>query len=228
MKLKVPNSLVIAAFTMLLLRDTNAAVILTDWTSFSAGNLGNNFIGAAAGTLALPTSTATVTFASNVYVGGCTTASTITNSTEFSSTAAIGSLAIPLSEIITDDGNVTAVNTNTISFSQPVLNPIMYLATLGKPNIPIDWVFTSSFNILSTAVIFGGAQPLINPSGNILRGAESYGVIQFSGLVSQIKLNTSTFENTAGFQIGYTIPESSTSIIAVLTGSLALLRRRLN
>jgi len=72
----------------------------------------------------------------------------------------------------------------TLTFSEPVSDPVIAIISLGSAQV-MDYVFNDPFSILSSGPnpFSGGAPPppLTNPSGNVLRGSESSGIIRFSG-----------------------------------------------
>lgn len=53
-----------------------------------------------------------------------------------------------------------------------------------------------------------GMGDFVNPSGNILRGAEGYGVIQFHGTFSTLSFKVPTAEYWSAFTVGLKAPSS--------------------
>jgi hypothetical protein len=211
------TSLGLTAFSILSASSASAAIYVTNWTTFTPSTSQGASNGSAAGTLTYPGGLSTVSFAGDVFGPSTTVAG---NSGIFNSPIYAIPGQIPLSDHIATDGSSNTATTHTITLSPAVTNPIMYINTLGRVGIPQNFTFTSPFTILS-------ASSLTNPSGNILRGIEGDGVIQFSGSVSQIQWTTSNIENTGIFQVGVSVvPEPTSSILAAMAGGCLLLRRR--
>ena len=100
---------------------------------------------------------------------------------------------------------------DTITFSQPVVDPVMAIWSLGNGGN------TASFNFLTSAPItivcggpsaeYGGGS--LFGSGSTISGNEDNGTIEFVGTFSQISF-TSTVEATAGY--AFTIGAASVSV----------------
>lgn len=109
----------------------------------------------------------------------------------------------PTSDIIAlTGGNVTV---NTITFSEPVVNPVIAVVSLGQANIATTYQFDAPFDIVSSGPGYWGNGPLTKLPGNVLRGQEGHGVIQFLGSYTSISWTVPTYENYSGFTIG--VPE---------------------
>jgi len=92
---------------------------------------------------------------------------------------------------------------DTITFSSPVLNPVMAIWSLGQNNDPTQFVFTTSNISLES----GGPSNEYNGQsitllGNTVDGVEGNGVIQFNGLVSSITWNNPSPEFWYGITVG--------------------------
>jgi hypothetical protein len=100
--------------------------------------------------------------------------------------------------------------TDTITFSQPVVNPVMAIWSLGGlNNLNASFTFQTAAPITiesgGPSAEFGGS-PIFG-SGNTISGFEGNGTIEFHGTFSQISW-TSTFEPTYNFTIGAaSVPE---------------------
>ena len=121
--------------------------------------------------------------------------------------------------------------TNTITFSSAVLNPILWINSLGRGggwNLATyvqTWTFNSPFSILSS---FSGL--VENPnlyqmtqSGNSLIGQEGHGAIQFAGSFTSISWTSDKLEQSAYFQVGYDNSIVPPSASVPDQGSMALL-----
>lgn len=135
----------------------------------------------------------------------------------------------PLSkDIIALAGQTNAPLTNTITFSAPVVNPIMDIVSLGQQGQSSNYDFNTPFTILSQgAGYFGGTgTSLSNPFGNRLTGFEGNGVIQFTGTYTSISFVASPAEYWGGFNVGVQAVPEPTTFLAVSAGLLVLARRR--
>lgn len=202
----------------------------TDWTAFTAGSL----TGTATGTA----SSVIVSYAGEVQsnsvvngVGGNT--SWLPTSTFSGGTISNG--PAPNRDNIALTGG-TATGTNTITFSVPVVDPVMAIWSLGAGGAPASFVFSASepFTIQSggPSVEFGGSP--ITAAGNTVNGLEGNGTIQFNGTFNQITWTNPQFEFYYAFTVGVPgpttspIPEPRTYIL-IGTGLLAfsvLMRRK--
>jgi hypothetical protein len=130
-------------------------------------------------------------------------------------------------------GGTTSVD--TITFSKPVVNPVMAIWSLGAPGTTASFNFTASepFTIESggPSAEFGGSAIFVC-SGNSLAvcGTEGNGTIQFQGTFSTISWTNPAFENYYGFTIGApsstsVVPEPA-SVLLVASGLAGVLRLR--
>jgi PEP-CTERM motif len=99
------------------------------------------------------------------------------------------------------------VEIDTITFSKPVVNPIMAIWSLGQPGNTARFDFTAAepFTIESggPSAEFGGSPiftTLANP--NVIFGTEGNGTIQFNGTFTAITWTNPVFENWYGFTVG--------------------------
>lgn len=112
-----------------------------------------------------------------------------------------------------------AAVTDTITFTNPVLNPIFAIWSLGQGGMPTSFVFTSSdFSVQATGPNnpYGGTGFVVN--GNTVTGTESAGSLQFNGLVSSISWNNPNNEFWYGFTVGVeaAVPEPATWAMMIL------------
>ena len=120
--------------------------------------------------------------------------------------------------------------TDTITFSQAVLNPVLAIWSLGQPGLNAQFDFNQAFTIQSGGpnAEYGGAT--ITAVGNNVFGSEGNGVIQFSGSISAISWTNPVAENWYGFTVGVPVaavpePETYAMLLAGL-GALVLVTRR--
>lgn len=133
--------------------------------------------------------------------------------------------------IITSIGGTAT--TYTIVFSQPVANPVLAIASLGNTagGGSRDYNFAQPFTLLKAGVGFfnGDATTLTYPSGNVLRGSEGNGLIQFTGTLSTISWTNPVAETWSGFMVGVApVPEpTSVILLATIAGLVGIRLRRL-
>src|SRR5579864_297034 len=130
-------------------------------------------------------------------------------------------------------GGTTTVD--MVTFSKPVVNPVMAIWRLGQVGLTASFNFTGSepFTIESggPSAEFGGSSIFVC-SGNSLAvcGTEGNGTIQFQGTFSTISWTNPVFENYYGFTIGApsstsVVPEPA-SVLLVASGLAGVLRLR--
>ena len=121
----------------------------------------------------------------------------------------------PAAEMVALSGGDTAL-THTVSFSEPVVDPVMAIVSLGQPGVTITYNFGDEvFDILSSGTgYWGGAEPdsLFQITPSILTGTEGHGVIQFSGTYSEITWTVPTYEYWHGFTLGFELLESQAPV----------------
>ena len=130
-------------------------------------------------------------------------------------------------------GGTTTVD--MVTFSKPVVNPVMAIWSLGQGGLTASFNFTASepFTIESggPSAEYGGSTIFVC-SGNPLAvcGTEGNGTIQFQGTFSTISWTNPVFENYYGFTIGApsstsVVPEPA-SVLLVASGLAGVLRLR--
>ncbi len=91
---------------------------------------------------------------------------------------------------------------NTITFSEPITDPVMAFYSIGGSGVNVTYEFNRPFTILTGSTGIAGMGNFSNPSGNILSGAEGYGIIQFHGTFSTLSFKVPTAEYWSAFNIG--------------------------
>ena len=226
----------IVFLTVVFLVSTNVwadNVAWTDWTAFTAGNL----TGTASGVI---NTGSTINVSYTGQVGSNSVVNNVGGNTSWlpASTFSGGSVSngpSPNRDNITLTGG-TGTGLNTITFSSPVIDPVMAIWSLGAGGAPASFVFSAAepFTIQSggPSVEFGGSS--ITQAGNVVNGIEGNGTIRFIGTFSQISWTNPQFEFYYAFTVGAVggttppIPEPST-YVTLITGLLmipALMRRR--
>jgi hypothetical protein len=105
--------------------------------------------------------------------------------------------------------------TITVTFSKPVIKPLMAILSLGTSTIPVTYSFDKPFTILSGGQGFWGRGTAIQVN-NTLTGREFHGLIQFEGTVSSISWTSSPEENWHAFTLGLAcyVPDGETTTFA--------------
>lgn len=104
----------------------------------------------------------------------------------------------------------SGTGTQTLTFSTPVVNPVMTVLSLGQLGTPVTYNFNTPFTILNNGPGFWGSGPLASLPGNTLEGREGHGLIQFTGTFSSISWTVPTAEFWHGFTVG--IPDSAAPV----------------
>jgi hypothetical protein len=167
-----------------------------DWTSATPGQNGS-----AVGTLTAPSGRqVTVSYAGEVMAAQTKGGTNYWNPATAYTTNNVVANAPPAADIIQLNGGNTRVN--TITFSEPITNPVMAIVSLGAPSAPCTYNFDAEFDLLSSGHGYWGNGPLAKLPGNILEGREGHGVIQFRGTFSKISWTVPKAEHWHGFQVG--------------------------
>jgi len=126
--------------------------------------------------------------------------------------------------------------TNTITFSRPVVNPVLAVFSLGRPSVRVDYIFGEDFDILSSGDGYFDTGSMVKSGNAILTSHEGNGVIQFSGVHTAITFQVPQAENFGGFQVGIAgvqdpsddpteLPEPNSFGLVVLGGVSVLAHR---
>jgi hypothetical protein len=145
--------------------------------------------------------------------------------------------APPGTDIIALVGGIN--QTYVVTLSEPIKDPIMAIVSLGQPSVPTTYDFDSPFTIVSQGTGFWGgtSSSLVALPGDILRGNEGHGTIQFIGTFSTFSWTVPTPENWHGFTFGIrtteaieptpTVPEPGTlTLLALGSAGASYARRR--
>jgi PEP-CTERM motif len=176
-----------------------------DWTAANPG------AGTASGVITLPdASTVTVNFSTNGSYFFAQTTGAGTNYWNPSAPyiSAQVSNAPPPVEILALIGGTNQVY--TVTLSAPIKDPIMAIVSLGQPSLAVTYDFDSPFTIVSQGTGFWGGGPtsLTQLPGDVLRGTEGHGTIQFIGTFSTFSWTVPVAENWHGFTFGIRTTEA--------------------
>ena len=118
---------------------------------------------------------------------------------------------------------------NNIHFSAPVVDPVMAIVSLGRPNLIVYYDFQQPFTVLSYGGGYwdpAGTGTLTDLGGGVLEGIEGHGVIQFHGLISDITWTNSPSEDWHGFTVGIAdaapVPDAGSSLLLLGIGLAGL------
>ncbi len=126
-------------------------------------------------------------------------------------------------------------NVNTVTFSKPVVNPVMAIWSLGAGGNPAQFDFMNATPVLVSggpSAEYGGSS--ITISGNNVLGSEGNGTVQFMGTFTSLSWTNPKAEFWYGFDVGIAgvgttgVPEPSTLAlfsIAFLPLAVSLRRR---
>jgi hypothetical protein len=122
-------------------------------------------------------------------------------------------------------------NVNTLLFSQPVVDPVIAIWSLGSSvQGPASFVFTglNPQNIVGgPSSEYGGGALVLN--GVTVSGIEGNGSIQFLGTYSSLSWTNPQYEDYYGFNVGVVsvVPEPSAMVLSPLCLAALLCRRPL-
>jgi hypothetical protein len=203
---------------------------IIDYTSWTSDTLSTSTAaGSAAGTITTSQGTVTVTYSgdvasstqiNNLGIDYYTSWPAVyTNATVSNSPTNVD--VIGLQEAQTD--------TDTLTFSTAVTNPILDIVSLGSKEIPVSYVFNAPPVILSQGLAYySGCSTCMSVTGNTLTGTEGSGVVEFVGSFTSISWTTTGAEFWNGFTLGEPdqasgVPEPATSASVLIASILAVL-----
>jgi hypothetical protein len=124
--------------------------------------------------------------------------------------------------------------TNTLTFSQAVVNPIFAIVSQGQYGVPVTYDFDQPFTVLSEGLGYWGDGSYTLGAGDALTGRELHAAIQFIGTFNSISWVADQGEYWHGFTVGLVesgpkdVPEPGAALLMGLglLGLFAASRRR--
>lgn len=230
---------VAAAFALAPLTAAAVPYHYVDWTTADVGG------GTASGTITLPdTSTVTVDFEAinpDLSPGSLNFVQTAGGTNYWNANGQAPYLSSQVDNAPPDSDIVSLVGgtdtTYRVTLSEAIKDPIMAIVSLGNSSTGITYDFDSPFTIVSQAAgHFGGSTTALSQHpGDVLRGQEGHGTIQFIGTFNVFSWTAPTFENWHGFTFGIrtteaiepTIPEPGMlALFGLGLAALGLVRRK--
>ena len=89
----------------------------------------------------------------------------------------------------------TAITDNTITFSNPMLNPVLVFSSIGNPSTSVPIVFGAPVEVL-------WSQDVVQDSPTQITGTEGYAIVRMTGLFSNISFNYTAAETYVNFSFG--------------------------
>lgn len=216
------STLVLAALLAAAPAASADPITWTDWTGVTPGTPGS-----ASGTLDTGTDLVAVTYTGELFFAQVDNA----GPNYWSPAAPYLSPAVDNAPPTTD---IVALSTsfaepNVVTFSRPIVDPILPLVSLGNPGGAISYNFDRPYELLSTGAGYWGNGPLTQTSATVLTGAEGHGAVRFPGTHSSIAWTVTGSETWHGFTVGITgvsVPEPAGALALAAASALGLARRR--
>lgn len=104
---------------------------------------------------------------------------------------------------------VTGPGTYLVTFSAPVTDPVMAIASLGGAVTPAQFNFGSQPIVLLNQGSGAWGAGSLSVTRNTIEGREGNGVIRFPGTITQIMFTMPTLEVWVGFTVGVAVPSAT-------------------
>ena len=89
----------------------------------------------------------------------------------------------------------TTASTNTITFNQPVFNPILVFSSIGSGSNPVGITFSDPIEVLWSSAV-------VENSNTQITGTEGYAIVRLNGSFNSFSFNYLTAENYVNFLFG--------------------------
>jgi len=115
----------------------------------------------------------------------------LTSPDVYSHTVFPASFAVPNTTSIRNQ----EITSNTLSFSSSLENPVLLIASIGKPTTPVSVTFSDPIRVLFS-------QGVTIDSSTQITGREGYVILQFNGIFSSVSFDYLQAEVYANFTFG--------------------------
>lgn len=114
---------------------------------------------------------------------------------------------------------LTTAGTYTLTFAQPVTNPVMAILSLGGLDgaVTLDFL-TQPVTLLSTGTGFFGGNTLLSIIGNTVGGKEVNGLVQFPGTMTTLTFTMNPGENWSGVTVGIPVVVTPVPVSQITIG----------
>lgn len=202
---------------------TDNTVYYVDWTSASAGD------GTASGVINLPDGSQVDVGFTAVFADGSN------GSMAFTQTECGTNYWNPSSPYISPevpnappDCDILALQGGQdqiyrLTLSEPIVDPLMAIVSLGQPNVPTTYDFDSPFTIVSQGPGYWGgtSSSLQQLPDDVLQGTEGHGTIRFLGTFDTFSWTVPSPEYWHGYTFGIRTSEALAEPVTVDEGQLA-------
>ena len=141
-----------------------------------------------------------------------------TPTTTFADGVIVSNAPSPLNNILQITGGSNA--TQTLTFSQAVVNPVFAIWSLGQNGGPASFVFDQTPTYISGGPSAEYAGGPISVVGNVVSGQEVNGTVQFQGTFTSLTWTNPQSEFWYGFNVGFEsvapVPEPATWFMMIL------------
>jgi hypothetical protein len=188
--------------TLLLCSFGQAKADLIGWNTWTSDSTGSMTVGSTA---------VTVTFSTSNSHADIPNYPSWTPASTYADGVLVNNAPVSSNGIMQLTGGTTALN--TLSFSTPLVNPVIAIWSLGQAGTPASFVFdaTPVFIAGGPSAEYGGTA--ITVSGNVVSGAEGNGTVEFLGTYSSITWTNPDFEFWYGFNVGAPLASPSSSAV---------------
>jgi hypothetical protein len=183
---------IFAFLTLLALVSADAMAVPIYW---------NTWASASSGSVAAGSSTVAVTFSTTNFHIAVANYPSWSPSSTFADGVDVDNGPVAANGIMRLTGGTPSLN--TLTFSVPVVDPVMSIWSLGQSSSGASFDFVGATPVLvagGPSAEYGGAA--ITVSGNTVNGREGNGTIQLMGTFSSIQWVNPSYESWYGFNVG--------------------------
>ena len=97
----------------------------------------------------------------------------------------------------------TAAGIFTATFSQPVTNPLVAFASVGRPDLPVPVIVSRPFTPIWTDSATPGWTTTYDLPNNTFTGSEGFNIIRIDGTFTSVSFNYTVAENYCTVAFGF-------------------------